>query len=65
MGQVSPAPVDSVELHQASGAEPLHLEADSFGRFRVPGVAAGPFRLLCRFASGCGRQVMLTEWVTI
>ncbi len=65
VGHVTPSPVDWVELHQASGTEPVRFEADSFGRFRVPGIAAGPFRLLCRFRQGAPRPVMLTQWVTI
>jgi hypothetical protein len=65
VGHVTPAAVDSMELHQASGTEPVRLEADSFGRFRIPGVAAGPFRLLCRFGQGASSPVMLTPWVTI
>jgi hypothetical protein len=65
VGHITPSTVDGVELHQASGTEPVRFEADSFGRFRVPGIAAGPFRLLCRFRQGEPRPVMLTQWVTI
>lgn len=64
VGHVTPSPVESMELHQ-SGGEPVRVDADSFGRFRVPGVATGPFRLLCRFRDGAAHQVMLTQWVTI
>ena len=64
VGHITPAPLDGVELHQAAATEPVRLEADSFGRFRVPGLAAGPFRLLCRFRQDA-RSSVLTQWVTI
>src|SRR4051794_36471791 len=65
IGHVAPAPLDSVEVHQAGQAEPLRQDADPLVRFRVADLAAGPFRLLCRFRPEAGSPVMLTEWVVI
>jgi hypothetical protein len=59
-GQVSPVPVAAIELHQVGRADPVALAADQYGRFRAENVAAGPFRLLCRFADA---PVMFTDWV--
>lgn len=64
VGQVGPAAPEWVELQQASGAAAVRFETDDMGRFRVPGVASGPVRLLCRFPAG-GRPELLTAWVTI
>lgn len=65
VGQISPTPVEWVELHEASSSQPVRLEPDALGRFRASSLTAGPFRLLCRFAAGARWPVMLTEWVTI
>ena len=65
VGHVAPAPLDWVEVHQGGRTEAVRHEADAHGRFQVPDLVAGPFRLLCRFRSGAQRPVMLTEWVTI
>ena len=40
-------------------------DADALGRFQVPDLVAGPFRLLCRFRTGARWPAMLTEWVVI
>jgi hypothetical protein len=65
VGHVAPAPLESVEVHQAGRDEPVRQTADALGRFQVPDLVAGPFRLLCRFGPGARWPVMLTEWVTI
>ena len=62
VGHVAPGPLESIEVQQAGQAEPRRQDADALGRFQVPDLVAGPFRLLCRFA---GRPAMLTEWVSI
>ena len=50
---------------RAAVTEAVRHEADAHGRFQVPDLVAGPFRLLCRFRTGARWPVMLTEWVTI
>jgi hypothetical protein len=65
VGHVAPAPLEWVEVQQAGRTEPVRHEADAHGRFQVPDLVAGPFRLLCRFRSGAPSPVMLTEWVMI
>jgi hypothetical protein len=65
VGHVAPAPLDWVEVHQGGRTEAVRHEADAHGRFQVPDLVAGPFRLLCRFGTGARWPVMLTEWVTI
>ena|SRR5215211_7038859 len=64
-GHVAPSPPEWVEVHQASGAEPVRVEADALGRFAASGIAAGPFRLLCRFRPDARPSMMLTDWVSI
>src|SRR3954452_9417959 len=41
VGHVAPAPLESVEVHQAGQAEPLREDADALGRFRVADLGAG------------------------
>ena len=65
IGHVAPGPLASVEVHQAGQAEPRRQDADALGRFQVPDLVAGPFRLLCRFRAGARWPSMLTEWVVI
>jgi hypothetical protein len=62
---VAPGPLESVEVQQAGQAEPRRQDADALGRFQVPDLVAGPFRLLCRFRAGAHPPLMLTEWVVI
>ena len=62
VGHVGPGPLEAVEVQQAGQAEPRRQEADALGRFQVPDLVAGPFRLLCRFRAG---STVLTDWVTI
>jgi hypothetical protein len=65
VGQVAPAPVEWVEVHQAAPSQPVRIAADERGRFRAPGVGHGPFRLLCRFGAGAPFPLLLTDWVTL
>jgi hypothetical protein len=65
IGHVAPAGLEWVEVHQASVAAPIRLDADERGRFRAPGVGHGPFRLLCRFGAGAPIPMLLTDWVSI
>ena len=65
VGHVAPVPAEWVEVQQAGRPEAVRQEADTHGRFHIPDLVAGPFRLLCRFRPGAPWPVMLTEWVTI
>jgi hypothetical protein len=62
-GQVAPSAPDWIELHQADAGEPVRLDADELGRFRIPSVRPGPFRLLCHFRRSAPFAMLLTEWV--
>jgi hypothetical protein len=62
-GQVAPAPLEWIELHQAERTEPIRLDVDELGRFRTAPLAPGPFRLLCRFRRSAPFAMLLTEWV--
>jgi hypothetical protein len=65
IGHVAPVPLEWVEVQQAGGTDAARHEADAHGRFQIPDLVAGPFRLLCRFRPGAPWPVMHTEWVTI
>jgi hypothetical protein len=65
VGHVAPAPLEWVEVQQAGRADAVRQETDAHGRFQIPDLVAGPFRLLCRFRPGAPWPVMHTEWVTI